>query len=176
MLEKNEIITLSGKIGFEPENKTKKHNLQASWKRIAMVFFDGDVCEYYSWYIKKRYGLVLNKPIREAHISFINDKSSDMSLNGEISLQEVDDNWKRVKEKWDGQEVQISLCLNARTDGSHWWLNVEDESKKSLQLIRNELNLGPPFYGFHMSIGYANERNIEHSKYIHRLLINNLTT
>jgi hypothetical protein len=139
-----------------------------------MVFFDGDICEYYSWYLKKRFNLVLNKPIRDAHISFINDKSSDMSLNGALSMQEVEDNWKKVKEKWDGQEVEVSLYLDYRTDGYHWWLNVEDESKKSLQLIRNELNLGEPYYGFHMSLGYANERNLEHSKYIHRLLINHL--
>jgi hypothetical protein len=168
------IITLTGKIGFEPENKTKKHNMQASWKRIAMVFFDGDVCEYYAWFLKKRYNLVLNKPIRGAHISFINDKNSDMTMDGQLSLEQVDINWNRIKDVWDGREVEVSLYLDYRTDGHHWWLNVEDESKKSLQLIRNELNLGNPYYGFHMSLGYANERNIEHSKYIHRLLINHL--
>jgi hypothetical protein len=141
-----------------------------------MVFFDGDVCEYYSWYIKKRYGLVLNKPIREAHISFINDKSSDMSLNGEISLQEVDDNWKRVKEKWDGQEVQISLNLNPKFDKTHWWFNVPYEHQDVLQGIRDELNLGKPFYHFHMSIGYANEKNILHHQYITKGIINGLIT
>jgi hypothetical protein len=97
-----------------------------------------------------------------------------MSLNGDLSMEVVNNNWKRIKEKWDGQEVEISLSLNAITDGNHWWLDVEEESKKSLQLIRNELNLGSPYYDFHMSIGYANERNIEHCRYIHRLLEKNL--
>ena len=136
-----------------------------------MVFFDGDVCEYYAWYLKKRFNLILNKPLRGPHISFINDKSSDMTLDGEISLEEVDKNWERVKNIWDGKEVEISICLDYRTDGSHWWLNVDEASSKSLQLIRNELNLGKPFYNFHLSLGYANERNIEHSRYIHKLLV-----
>lgn len=166
----NTKIILSGKIGFEPENKTKKHNLQSSWKRIAMVFFDGDVAEYYAWFLKKRYNLILNRPIRGAHISFINDKNSDMTLEDEISLEEVNKNWERVKEEWDNKEVEISFDLDYRTDGQHWWLNVDEESSKCLQMIRNKLNLGKPFYGFHMSLGYANERNLEHSKYIYRVL------
>ena len=69
----NNKVVLVGKIEFEPENITKKHNTQSPWKRIAMVTIDGDVTEYYSWFIEKRYNLKLNKPLRRAHISFIND-------------------------------------------------------------------------------------------------------
>ena len=47
-------ITITGRIGFEPEDKTNKHLLQSSWKKIAMVFINGDICEYYSWFIKKK--------------------------------------------------------------------------------------------------------------------------
>ena len=78
-------ITLTGKIEFEPEDKTKKHQGQSSWKKIAMVLLDGDICEYYAWFIMRRYNLVLNKPIRGAHISFINDSMRDLTNNGEIS-------------------------------------------------------------------------------------------
>jgi len=39
-----------------------------------------------------------------------------------------------------------------------------------LQSIRTELGLGKPFFGLHMSIGYANEKNIEHSEYLHDLI------
>ena len=35
-------VVLVGKIEFEPENITKKHNTQSPWKRIAMVKLDGD--------------------------------------------------------------------------------------------------------------------------------------
>jgi len=41
-------IKLSGKILFDPDDKTKKHKNQASWKKIDMIFLDGDICEYYS--------------------------------------------------------------------------------------------------------------------------------
>ena len=174
MLEKKDIITLFGKIGFEPENKTKKHNQQASWKRIAMVFFDGDICEYYAWFLKKRFNLILNKPLRGAHISFINDKNTDMTLNGLLTLEQANKNWDIVKKNWDNKKIEISLNLDYRTDGKHWWLNVETESRKKLQMIRDELNLGAPYYGFHMSLGYPSERNIKHSKYIHRTIINHL--
>lgn len=166
----NNTITLKGKIGFEPENKTKKHNAQASWKKIAMVFLDGDVAEYYAWYLKKRFNLVLNKPLRGAHISFINDRMGDMTLNGTRTLEEVNTLWEQVKTKWNGKEVEIVLNLEPRTDDRSWWLNIPHENREVLQGIRNELGLGKPYFGMHMSLGYANEKYIEHSKYIHGLI------
>ena len=164
------ILTLSGKIGFEPENKTKKHSAQASWKKMAMVFIDGDITEYYSWFIQRRYNLVLNKPLRGAHISFINDSIKDMSLNGIRTIEEVDDLWESVKKKWDKKEVPITINLDPRTDDRTWWFNIPHENRELLQSIRGELGLGKPYWGMHMTIGYANEKNIDHSTYIHRLL------
>ena len=76
-----EKITLTGRIGFEPEDKTNKHLLQSSWKKIAMVFIEGDICEYYAWFLQKRYNITLNKPIRGAHVSFINDSIRDLTKN-----------------------------------------------------------------------------------------------
>jgi len=163
-------ITLNGNISFEPENITKKHNLQSSWKHIAMVFFDGDLAEYYAWFIKKRYNLVLNKPLRGGHISFINDSFNDMSLNGKRSIEEVKQVWENVKGKWDGIELPIMLNLEPCSDEKHWWLNVSHEHRDELHGIRAELGLGKPFWGLHMSLGYANEKNIEHSKYINKLI------
>ena len=152
------MIQLTGKIWFDPKNVTRKHNLQADWKRMAFVVFDGDMCEYYSWFIKKRYNLTLNRPLRGAHISFINDSIRDMGDKA--------DEWDRVKEKYDGTEVTVTLDLDVRSDAKHWWLVVEHESRKPLLDIRSELGLDKPYYGMHMTIGYSNERNIEHSKYI----------
>ena len=163
-------ITLFGKIGFEPENKTKKHNAQSTWKRMAMVHFDGDVTEYYSWFIQKRYNLVLNKPIRGAHISFINDSIKELSCNGTKTMEQIDATWNALKKKWNGQTIPITLDLEACTDDKHWWLRVSHDEREILHGIRAELGLGRPFWGLHMTIGYANEKNIEHSKYIHRLI------
>ena len=166
----NNRITLTGKIEFEPEDKTKKHANQASWKKIAMVMVDGDICEYYNWFIKRRYNLVLNKPLRGAHISFINDSMKDLTQNGEKSLEEALNAWETTKNKWDGETIQIVLNLDPITDGRAWWFNVPHNERELLQSIRTELGLDKPFFGMHMSIGYANEKNIDHSTYIHDLI------
>jgi len=63
-------ISYVGKIVFEPENVTKKHEAQASWKKVAMVLFEGDLANYYSWFIKKRFNLELNKPKRCSYIIY----------------------------------------------------------------------------------------------------------
>jgi hypothetical protein len=163
-------ISLIGKIQFEPEDKTKKHVNQSSWKKIAMVFLDGDVAEYYAWFIKKRYSLTLNKPLRGAHVSFINDSMRDLTQNGEIPVEVVEKKWEEVKNKWSDKEVEIILDLSPKTNDEHWWLNIPHEERYLLQSIRDELGLGKPFFGMHMSIGYVNDKNLHHSKYIHDLI------
>ena len=165
-----EKITLTGRIGFEPEDKTNKHLLQSSWKKIAMVFIEGDICEYYAWFLQKRYNITLNKPIRGAHVSFINDSIRDLTKNNDNLEEEILQLWEDVKTKWDGKEIDIVLDLNPRTNGRIWWLNIPEEEREGLQAIRDELGLDRPFFGMHMSIGYANERNIEQSVYIHELI------
>lgn len=166
----NDRIIFSGKIGFEPENKTKKHNAQSSWKKMAMVSIDGDVTDYYAWFIKKRYNLILNKPLRGAHISFINDSLKDLSLNDTRSMEEIDAVWDAVKLKWDKKIIPVVLDLSPRTDDRTWWLNIPHDERGLLQGIREELGLGKPYWGMHMSIGYANEKNLYHSEYIHNLI------
>lgn len=152
------MIQVTGKIWFDPKNVTRKHNAQAEWKRMAMVTFDCDMTEYYSWFIKRRYNLELNRPLRGAHISFINDSVRDMGVNA--------DKWEDIKKKYNGTEVTLTLDVDVRGDGKHWWLVVEHESRKPLLDIRSELGLGKPYWGMHMTIGYANDKNIDHSQYI----------
>ena len=160
------MIQVTGKIWFDPKNVTKKHNTQSEWKRMAMVTFEGDMTEYYAWFIKKRYNLELNRPLRGAHISFINDSVRDMGVYA--------DKWDEVKEKYNGTEVTLTLDLDVlkcitpnKPNAKHWWLLVEHGSRKPLLDIRSELGLDKPFWGMHLTIGTANERNIEHSEYIH---------
>ena len=163
-------ITLTGKIGFAPEDKTKKHLLQSSWKKVAMVFIEGDICEYYAWFLKKRYDITLNKPIRGAHVSFINDSMTDLTQNNIKSEEEALKLWEDVKNKWDGKEIDIVFDLNPKTNDRTWWLNIPHEERQCLQVIRDELGLGKPFFGLHMSIGYVNEKNLGQSVYIHGLI------
>ena len=169
-------ITLSGKIGFEPEDYTRKHKDQASWKKVAMVFIDGDICEYYAWFLKKRYNIVLNKPLRGPHISFINDSMYDLTQKGGISEEEALKSWEVCKKKWDGKEIQVVLDLNPKTDDRSWWLNIPQDERDLLHSIRAEIGLGRPHFGLHMSMGYANEKNIFHSTYIHDCIKKGLIT
>jgi hypothetical protein len=134
---------------------------------MAMVFIDGDITDYYSWFINRRYNLVLNKPLRGAHISFINDSMKDLSINGTKTTEQIEETWEAVKTKWDGKIIPITIDLNPHTDGRTWWFNIPHEERGLLQGIREELGLGKPYWGMHMSIGYANEINIEHSEYLH---------
>ena len=165
------IHNIPGIIQFEPEHKTKKHQLQGAWKKTAMVMFEGDIAEYYAWFLNRRYNLILNKPLRGGHISFINDSLGSMK-NGIGTLEEKEALWQSVKLKYDRSGINITLSLDPRTDSNHWWLNIPNEYRTELHEIRSDLGLGRPFWGLHMSIGYANERNIHHSKYIHSLLTN----
>jgi hypothetical protein len=141
-------ITLIGKIVFDPEDKTTKHVNQSSWKRIAMVEIGGDICAYYNHYIHKRYGFSLHRPLRGAHVTFINDRASEM-----------DDKWDEVKKKWNGREVEITINLTPVTavvsfnKDFNLWFEIPEENRGELHSIRSELGLGRPFFGLHLTIG-----------------------
>lgn len=163
-------LVVTGKILFSPEVRTKKHKKETSWKKVAMVMFDGDITNYYAWFLNKRYNIILNPPQRGGHITFINDSIKDISLNDTRSIEEVDELWDKLKIKWDNQTIDVTLDLNPRSNGEHWWLPIPHEDRLPLHSIREEIGLGKPYWGLHMSIGYANEKNIFHSEYINNLL------
>ena len=166
------IVETYGTIIFDLEDKTKKHKAQSSWKKTAFIMIDSDICEYYSWFIQKRFNLFLNKPLRNAHVSFINDSMRDLSLNGVRNVEEIEEVWNSVQSKWNGKEIKIVLDLDVRTNGEHWWLPVHYEYRDEIQTIRDELGLSKPYFGLHLSIGYSNSKNIEHNQYIHNLIKN----
>ena len=151
------IIFISGQILFNPDDKTKKHQKQNSWKRVAMVMFEGDITDYYAWFIRKRYSIVLNRPLRKAHVTFINDREGD--TNGK---------WEEVKKIWNGKTVEVGLNPDVRTNADFWWLNVQPND--TLDEIRHSLGLGDPYFSYHLTVGYPNEKNIDQSRYIHDLI------
>lgn len=160
-----EKIKLTGKIKFEPINLTKKHNKQASWKRIMMIMVDGEIDSYYRWFIKKRYNLYLNPPQRGAHITVINDRVSD------IDIKLFDKNWKDLKTKLNNTPIEFELDLDVRTDGFYWWFNLTPESILEIQKMRDVLGLKEPFFKFHLTIGYCREGvQTLHGEYIHDLI------
>lgn len=148
----NNIIKLKGVIEFDPIDLTKKHKNQGVWKKVAIVNISGDICEYYHWFIKKRFNLILQPPFRNSHVTLVNDRESD--TNGK---------WEEVKAKWDGKEIDIYLHVdpflgikNRMGNYVDWWLTVPYEYRDELGSIRMELGLpARPYFGFHMTIGTA---------------------
>jgi hypothetical protein len=161
-----------GKIVFEPENKTKKHEAQSSWKKVAMILFEGDIAEYYSWFMKSRFNLNLDKPLRGAHVTFINDRFSDLN-KGSGTTDENEASWEALKNKWNGKEIEVTFNLrpfndlnieedleeeldieklkNSRT--YHWWLIVDHKFRDEIHSIREEAGLNKPYFGLHMTFG-----------------------
>lgn len=147
------MFELIGKIEFDPVNVTKKHNKQASWKKTAMVKFDCDIWEYYSWFLQKRFNLFLNKPLRGTHVTIINDMMDD-------------DIYKQARDMFHGKEIRIKYDptqIRANRKG-HWWINAESDDAKN---IRSVMGLTPePYFGLHLTIGLATHLQLEHSDYI----------
>jgi hypothetical protein len=154
----NNKITIEGRIYFDPNDVTKKHESQSTWKKMALISIKGDLSKYYAWFIKKRFNLDLTDPLRGAHISFINDRATDM--NGK---------WEEVKKKYHKKKIKIVLDIRPHAtksnsynqDGGHWWLIVPHDERGELQSIRNELGLDKPFFGMHMTIGKAVDKRAD---------------
>lgn len=165
-------VTLKGKILFEPENKTKKHQAQSSWKKVAMVLFDSEIEEYYRWFLEKRFNLKLNSTLRGAHVTFINDALGDINKEDE-NLENKLESWEALKKKWDGQEIDVTFNLRPFYDLDsnwekyiptieksektshtyHWWLIVDHKFRDELHAIRAEIGLNKPYFGLHMTFG-----------------------
>lgn len=157
-------IDIVGKVHFDPNDVSKKHERQSSWKSVATVLFPGDDHLFYAWLIKRRYGLALNKPLRGFHLTFVNDKTSLIWA----------DQWEQMKSDWEWSKVEVTASIDVRTNGSHWWLKVTDPGV--LRTLRERLGLSPdPYWNWHITIGHPNERNIEHSMHLHGMLSNGLT-
>jgi hypothetical protein len=147
-----------GNLVFDPINHTNKHEKQSSWKKHAIIIIDDESCEYYQWFLKKRFNLHLLPPLRKSHVTLINDKYDNQEL------------WDLVKEKYNNKIIDLYLDVDVQSNGKHWFLNVPNEHTEELDNIRKELNLGSPFFHYHFTIGFPNERNLEFSQYISSFL------
>jgi len=153
-------MELTGYIQFDPKDVTKKHQKQSTWKRTAMVRFPN--CELdglWRWYMKKRFGVIMQHPLRNAHVTFINDKYSNISK------------WNKVAQAYNGRAVKIEIPNDLRSNGEHWWLKIE-KFPNMLTDIREELGLrAMPYFHPHFTIGLVNWKNLNHSTYIKNLMI-----
>jgi hypothetical protein len=146
------LIKAKGIIEFEPKDKTKKHASQASWKRVAMIRTNDDLCEYYAWFIKKRFNLELNKPLRGSHVTFINDAERETPY------------FEEAKTLFDGKEITFYIDPEPRSNGEHWWLRVYCTDAESIRTVSGTTHI--PYFAFHLTLGYATHLRLEHSMYI----------
>lgn len=179
------LIKYTGKIIFDPEHLTDKHITQSVWKKVVIIDFGPNLCEYYQWFIKKRFNLALNKPVRNAHVTLINVRESDITpkedykYNKYISYKEnkrlrnkyLENKRKELydalKLKWNGKKIEVTINLGLFGSGKHWWFNVDHAHRGNLYKIREELGLGLPKFGLHMTVGYvSSEEKIDFSNYL----------
>lgn len=145
------VIKVKGILDFTPEDFTKKHKSQSSWKRVAIIKTDCDIDQYYAWFLKKRFNIELNKNIRGTHITFISDKMDRDIFN-------------QASKIFNGKEIDFFMEIEPRSNGKHWWLRVHCPEAES---IREAMGLTrDPYFGLHLTIGHVNEKNIKHSEYI----------
>lgn len=154
-------IILTAKYQFDPPNKTNKHEAQSEWKTTAFVTLEGsEMHRYYAWFIKRRFNLELNKPIRDPHISVINDR-----LTEEQKLI-----YAELKKEYDGKEVEMSFDPDqVRSNSKHWWIKCKCEEAEKLRI---KIGLSPqPYMPFHVTIGHVNHLNLFHSEYIRNTIL-----
>ncbi len=147
------MLEIKTKILFDPIDRTKKHKDQSSWKKTVICVTGCDIDLYYAWFLKTRFNLVLNKPLRGAHITIVNDRVKDIELYNEAKKFL---NGKELTFKYDPNEI--------RSNGEEWWIKIYSDDVEN---IRTSMGLPAKcFYNLHLTIGSANEKNLYHSKYI----------
>lgn len=141
-----------GILEFNPVDYTKKHKSQSTWKCTAMIKTDCDLSDYYAWFLKTRFNLKLNPTLRGTHITFINDRMDKDLFNEGSKI-------------FNGREITFEYDpINMRSNAKHWWMNVKSTEAED---IREALGLDrKPYFGLHMTLGIANPKFIDHSKYI----------
>jgi len=147
-----DIIQSSGKLIFDPINRTKKHNKQSSWKRTAMIVINDDTYQYYQWLIEKRFPFIqgvkgdtnwLNPPLRGSHVTIINDK-----INTENFTEQ---NYNKAKKLYNGKEIFFFFNWEGlRNNGEHIYFKVECPMGME---IRKTAGLSKPYFDFHITIG-----------------------
>jgi len=147
------LVKLKGIIEFSPEDVTRKHKNQSDWKRVAMIRTDCELDRYYAWFLKKRFNLELNRTLRGAHVTFISDKVDKQIFEQASAI-------------FNGKTIDFYIDIEPRSSGLHWWLRVYCPKAES---IREVIGLNrDPYFSLHLTLGHANERNVEHSQYILR--------
>lgn len=147
------LFKTKGILNFNPENVTKKHINQSSWKRTAMIMTNCDIERYYAWFLEKRFNLKLNRTLRGSHISFINDR-----IDRDI--------FEQAAKIFNGREIDFYYDIEPRGTSTHWWLRVYCPDAL---VIRESMGLSKePHFSLHLTLGYIDPKYREHNDYIIR--------
>lgn len=171
-MDKN-IIIGKGILKFDPVNKTKKHDNQSAWKKIAMVMINDDTHKYYQWLIEREYKFIQGKeantnwmgsPLRGPHVTIINERIDDISI------------WNDLVEKYDNTELYFFYNIEngLRNNGKHIYYKIDCPVADQ---IRQYGNLGDPYFGYHLTIGLVpSEVNYrkDHIELVQKYMMNNV--
>lgn len=119
----------------------------------AIIIVNDDVDDYYRWFLKKRFNLILSAPAWGPHITIADGQKAD--------------NWQEMKMNYDNMLVGFEHSIFSRSNSEHWWLKVNcpiaDEFRGKLKVKKNL------HYSYHLTLGTPIPRHIEHSRYIHHI-------
>jgi hypothetical protein len=142
------------KIVWNVEDVTNKHILQSSWKRVVIANIEGELCDYYRWFILKRFGVSLNPPLRGPHITIVNDKIED--------FESFDKRVNELKTRYSFINIE-DLDLSVRYGPEHIWFRC---LAPDVMNLREELGLGKPHMGFHVTIGSYRKNQLDLANWI----------
>jgi len=148
------IFKSTGKLIFDPLPLTgsAEKMFKPGW---VIVRTDGDIDDYYRWFMFKEKGLILQSPAWGPHISIV---------RGEDVSAEI---WEKKKAELNNSTVHFEYENFPKSNGVHWWLKVYCEE---LKYFRRDLGLTElPKWTFHLTLGLPIPRLQEHSQYIFRL-------
>ena len=148
------MIEIKCKLSYDPVPLTgNAEKMSRPWWMIATI--DGEMTDYYAWFLKKRTGIVLQRPAWGAHISVIRGEEP---VNKEL--------WKKHEQK----EVNLLYDIDLRTNGDHWWMRV---FSRDLLDVREELGLFRfPQFAMHLTLGRPTPKTEETSKIYHSFFEN----
>lgn len=126
-------IKASGKLLYDPPRPGLKKKHKARSVIIQPKFDDIDL--YYQWFLKKRYGLRLQRPVWRPHVTIV---KGNEKIKNELS-------WK----KHDQVIIEYEYSPAIEKNFQFWTLPVRCDQMKEL---RRDLGLKPDF-PFHITIG-----------------------
>lgn len=145
-------IYSKGILKFDP--LPKSGNISKLFKPFwAIVVIDDDVDKYYSWFLKKRSGLILQAPAWGPHITVFDGEP--------VPLEK----WETLKQKYDNNIIEFEHEIFIKSNGKHWWLK---SFSPQLDEIRKESGIGNLKWSYHITLGLPIPRQEEYSEYFFR--------